>query len=193
MLIKSAFSDKLRRTFADIYRVVRRTHVGYKLFTIKHHDFDQWYLNHTSMTDVIIFSSMISSRCTLYRGIIPVLQSLCASNFVYFYAFHGLKQLRSRGNHTAGSDLLMASIAGTIKCSKIRVNISRNKIRNNRSAADFSSANNTVAPLRNFELKTLENWNFSMASALLINNRTFIDRRKCSLCKKSSKFADFVT
>lgn len=52
--------------------------------------------------------------CTLYRGIIPVLQSLCASNFVYFYAFHGLKQLRSRGNHTAGSDLLMASIAGVI-------------------------------------------------------------------------------
>jgi len=51
---------------------------------------------------------------TLYRGIVPVLQSLCASNFVYFYTFHGLKQLRSRKNQTAGSDLLIASIAGVI-------------------------------------------------------------------------------
>ncbi|EZA58944.1 hypothetical protein DMN91_010672 [Ooceraea biroi] len=50
---------------------------------------------------------------TLYRGIVPVLQSLCASNFVYFYTFHGLKELRSR-SQTAGSDLLIASIAGVI-------------------------------------------------------------------------------
>ncbi|KYN27128.1 Peroxisomal membrane protein PMP34 [Trachymyrmex cornetzi] len=51
---------------------------------------------------------------TLYRGIVPVLQSLCASNFVYFYTFHGLKELRSKRNQTAGSDLLLASIAGVI-------------------------------------------------------------------------------
>lgn len=52
--------------------------------------------------------------CTLYRGIVPVLQSLCASNFIYFYTFHGLKELRSRRNQTAGSDLFIASIAGII-------------------------------------------------------------------------------
>ncbi|KAL6442226.1 hypothetical protein ACFW04_002472 [Cataglyphis niger] len=52
--------------------------------------------------------------CTLYRGIVPVLQSLCASNFVYFYTFHGLKELRSRRNQTAGNDLFIASIAGII-------------------------------------------------------------------------------
>ncbi|XP_012523130.1 peroxisomal membrane protein PMP34 [Monomorium pharaonis] len=51
---------------------------------------------------------------TLYRGIVPVLQSLCASNFIYFYTFHGLKQLRSKRNQTAGNDLLLASIAGVI-------------------------------------------------------------------------------
>ncbi|XP_047362343.1 peroxisomal membrane protein PMP34 isoform X1 [Vespa velutina] len=51
---------------------------------------------------------------TLYRGMVPVLQSLCASNFVYFYTFHGLKMLRSRRNQTARNDLLVASIAGTI-------------------------------------------------------------------------------
>ena len=51
---------------------------------------------------------------TLYRGMVPVLQSLCASNFVYFYTFHGLKTLRNRRNQTAGNDLLVASIAGII-------------------------------------------------------------------------------
>lgn len=51
---------------------------------------------------------------TLYRGMVPVLQSLCASNFVYFYTFHGLKTLRSATNQTAGNDLLVASIAGVI-------------------------------------------------------------------------------
>ncbi|KAG8041399.1 hypothetical protein G9C98_002387 [Cotesia typhae] len=51
---------------------------------------------------------------TLYRGIIPVLQSLCVSNFVYFYTFHGLKLLRSSRNQTAKNDLFVASIAGII-------------------------------------------------------------------------------
>lgn len=32
----------------------------------------------------------------LYAGIAPVLQSLCISNFVYFYTFHGLKALCGR-------------------------------------------------------------------------------------------------
>ncbi|XP_014243148.1 peroxisomal membrane protein PMP34 [Cimex lectularius] len=49
---------------------------------------------------------------TLYRGIVPVLQSICASNFVYFYIYHGLKA-RSVGNK-AGKDLVLASIAGMI-------------------------------------------------------------------------------
>ncbi|XP_011169843.1 peroxisomal membrane protein PMP34 [Solenopsis invicta] len=52
--------------------------------------------------------------CTLYRGIVPVLQSLCASNFIYFYTFHGLKELRSKRDQTAGNDLILASIAGVI-------------------------------------------------------------------------------
>ncbi|XP_043587414.1 peroxisomal membrane protein PMP34 [Bombus pyrosoma] len=51
---------------------------------------------------------------TLYRGMVPVLQSLCVSNFVYFYTFHGLKMLRARKNQSAGNDLLVASIAGVI-------------------------------------------------------------------------------
>ncbi|CAD6215901.1 GSCOCG00000718001-RA-CDS [Cotesia congregata] len=58
---------------------------------------------------------------TLYRGIIPVLQSLCASNFVYFYTFHGLKLLRSSRNQTAKNDLFVASIAGKFNLMKMKM------------------------------------------------------------------------
>ncbi|XP_071450249.1 peroxisomal membrane protein PMP34 [Hetaerina americana] len=53
---------------------------------------------------------------TLYRGLVPVLHSLCASNFVYFYAFHGLRHSISAGPRGASAekDLLLASVAGVI-------------------------------------------------------------------------------
>ena len=51
---------------------------------------------------------------TLYRGLKPTLQSLCASNFVYFYTFHGLKRLKSPEDSSALSDLLFGSIAGVV-------------------------------------------------------------------------------
>ncbi|XP_037045838.1 peroxisomal membrane protein PMP34 [Bradysia coprophila] len=51
---------------------------------------------------------------TLYRGMIPVLQSLCISNFVYFYTFHSLKALSSSSNQSAVRDLLLGSISGVV-------------------------------------------------------------------------------
>ncbi|XP_017863157.1 PREDICTED: peroxisomal membrane protein PMP34 [Drosophila arizonae] len=54
---------------------------------------------------------------SLYRGLGPVLQSLCISNFVYFYTFHALKLVTSngaRGQQSALKDLLLGSIAGVI-------------------------------------------------------------------------------
>ncbi|GAB0089989.1 peroxisomal membrane protein PMP34 [Sergentomyia squamirostris] len=52
---------------------------------------------------------------TLYRGLVPVLESLCISNFVYFYTFHSLKALRSAGRgQNALRDLLLGSIAGAV-------------------------------------------------------------------------------
>jgi hypothetical protein len=54
---------------------------------------------------------------TLYRGMVPVLESLCASNFVYFYTFHGLKELHATSaDQNAGRDLLLASVAGELSC-----------------------------------------------------------------------------
>ncbi|ALC43542.1 CG32250, partial [Drosophila busckii] len=54
---------------------------------------------------------------SLYRGLAPVLQSLCISNFVYFYTFHALKAVTSNGSRAQQSalkDLLLGSIAGII-------------------------------------------------------------------------------
>uniref|UniRef100_A0A182JQP4 Peroxisomal membrane protein PMP34 n=1 Tax=Anopheles christyi TaxID=43041 RepID=A0A182JQP4_9DIPT len=50
---------------------------------------------------------------TLYRGLIPVLESLCISNFVYFYTFHSLKAWRGGGQSALG-DLLLGSLAGVV-------------------------------------------------------------------------------
>lgn len=47
---------------------------------------------------------------TLYRGMIPVLQSLCISNFVYFYTFHSLKALSPSSNQSAVRDLLLGTV-----------------------------------------------------------------------------------
>ncbi|XP_050075127.1 peroxisomal membrane protein PMP34 [Anopheles maculipalpis] len=51
---------------------------------------------------------------TLYRGLVPVLESLCISNFVYFYTFHSLKALRGGAGQTALGDLLLGSLAGVV-------------------------------------------------------------------------------
>ncbi|XP_023243118.1 peroxisomal membrane protein PMP34-like [Centruroides sculpturatus] len=53
---------------------------------------------------------------SLYRGLGPVLTSLCCSNFVYFYTFHGLRSVYKRDakSHSALTDLALASIAGAV-------------------------------------------------------------------------------
>lgn len=49
---------------------------------------------------------------SLYRGLEPVLYSLFASNFVYFYSFHGLRRIA--GEKTAIKDLAIGAFAGAI-------------------------------------------------------------------------------
>lgn len=47
----------------------------------------------------------------MYRGLKPVLLSLGASNFVYFYTFHGLKSMQKGSTIT---DFKLGIIAGII-------------------------------------------------------------------------------
>lgn len=51
---------------------------------------------------------------SLYRGLVPVCQSSCISNFVYFYVFHLLKSLRTKDAQSAAGDLLLGALAGSV-------------------------------------------------------------------------------
>lgn len=50
---------------------------------------------------------------SLYRGLLPVLQSLSVSNFVYFYTFHSLRRVLSTKS-SALNDLMIGLVAGSI-------------------------------------------------------------------------------
>jgi len=50
---------------------------------------------------------------TLYRGLTPVIQSLCVSNFIYFYTFHSLKKMVGN-RQSIYKDLVLGSVAGII-------------------------------------------------------------------------------
>lgn len=58
------------------------------------------------------FKQISFSSESLYRGIQPVLISVCASNFVYFYTFHGLRSVFGQNKHSVSKDLLLGSLAG---------------------------------------------------------------------------------
>ena len=49
---------------------------------------------------------------TLFRGAGTTIQCVAASNFIYFYTFHGLKKWLSESKPSALTDLLFACLAG---------------------------------------------------------------------------------
>lgn len=50
----------------------------------------------------------------MFRGGISTIQCVAASNFIYFYTFHGLKKWLSHESPTALTDLLYACCAGAV-------------------------------------------------------------------------------
>lgn len=71
-------------------------------------------VKHLNTFQLIQFLISKEGVASLYRGLIPVMQSSCISNFVYFYCFHLLKSLRSKDAQSAAADLLLGAIAGSI-------------------------------------------------------------------------------
>lgn len=69
------------------------------------------HLNALQLIQYLIKKEGVES---LYRGLVPVMQSSCISNFVYFYIFHLLKRLRGRDSQTAVGDLLLGCLAGAV-------------------------------------------------------------------------------
>jgi hypothetical protein len=48
-----------------------------------------------------------------FRGCVSTLESTAVSNFIYFYTFHGLKQLVEARGQNPLQDLLFACVAGS--------------------------------------------------------------------------------
>ncbi|XP_003738714.1 peroxisomal membrane protein PMP34 [Galendromus occidentalis] len=112
----------------------------------------------------------------LYRGLTPVLQSLICSNFVYFYSFHGLRAVFNM-NNSAGRDLALAAVAGTINVlattpmwvvnTRMKVNGARHGPRNLR--CDYRSIwEGLVDIARNEGLSAL--WSSTLPSLILVSN-----------------------
>ena len=57
---------------------------------------------------------------TLFRGAGSTIQCVAASNFIYFYTFHGLKKWLSKDTPSALTDLLFACVAGKFKITLVR-------------------------------------------------------------------------
>lgn len=68
------------------------------------------YLNKSTFS-ILCELAKVEGFATLYRGMKPVLLTVGASTFVYFYAFHGLKTVV---NQSAANDLLIGIIAGVV-------------------------------------------------------------------------------
>lgn len=71
-------------------------------------------VKHLNTFQLIQFIIKKEGFASLYRGLIPVMQSSCISNFVYFYMFHFLKSLRARDAQSAAGDLLLGALAGSV-------------------------------------------------------------------------------
>lgn len=63
---------------------------------------------------ILWYLSTREGMAALYRGLFPVLESLCISNFVYFYTFHCLKSSIRLKESSATLDLLFGMLAGVV-------------------------------------------------------------------------------
>lgn len=131
---------------------------------------------------------------TLYRGLVPVLQSLWISNFVYFYSFHTLKALCTSPptpggaggvGSTAFRDLCLGTVAGItnvlistpfwVVATRMKMN---NALQPQQQQADASSAKpfneyaNMMQGLRYIWRTegTAGLWAGSMSSLMLVSN-----------------------
>lgn len=73
-------------------------------------------ISHTSTWSQLQELVQQEGIASLYQGLVPVLQSLCVSNFVYFYTFHSLKAIATPkgGSSSALRDLFLGTVAGVI-------------------------------------------------------------------------------
>lgn len=71
-------------------------------------------VKHLNTFQVIQYLIQNEGLASLYRGLVPVMQSSCISNFVYFYVFHLFKSFRTREAQSAVGDLILGALAGSV-------------------------------------------------------------------------------
>ena len=78
--------------------------------------------NHTWLLILATMKDLVSEEgiTTLFRGAGSTIQCVAASNFIYFYTFHGLKKWLSKDTPSALTDLLFACVAGKFKITLVR-------------------------------------------------------------------------
>ena len=70
------------------------------------------YVQSKNQKQKIIQISLIFSL-SIFKGGLSTVQAVAASNFIYFYTFHGLKKVVASANQSALKDLLFSCCAGT--------------------------------------------------------------------------------
>ena len=70
-----------------------------------------------------MFSDVLLGRAGIYRGLFPVVTSVCCSQFVYFYVFNGLKAIayKDGAKPYPTKDLILAFLAGKWKHCTIQI------------------------------------------------------------------------
>lgn len=102
----------------------------------------------------------------------PVLQSSCISNFVYFYVFHLLKSLRTKKVQSAAGDLVIGALAGVVNvllttpCWVVNTRIKMKGITSDLPYSNLISGLRYIA--RNEGVKKL--WSGTCASLILVAN-----------------------
>lgn len=133
-----------------------------------------------------MLSELIQEEGTesLYRGLPPVLTSLCASGFVYFYSFHGLRAVfmtksASGQQHSAVRDLALGAIAGAINVylttpmwvvnTRIKMQGIRGKTGNARQYPHYDGIFNGICRIAHDEgIDAL--WSGTLPSLVLVSN-----------------------
>lgn len=112
---------------------------------------------------------------SLYAGIVPVLQSLCISNFIYFYTFHSLKAMITGKNGVSSPlrDLFIGMIAGVVNVlSTTPVWVVNTRIKMNHLSTGRNQYDNLLEGLWYiFKKEGIEGlWSGTVPSLMLVSN-----------------------
>ena len=137
---------------------------------------------------------LTSIQHLLYRGCLSTLESTAVSNFIYFYTFHGLKQVAETRGQNPLQDLLFACIAG------IQYTYNNNKVAETRGQNPLQDllfaciAGRGVTKIFVFIIsrKFSRNFNFMFRNFLLVS-RNFRETRNQNLDKISVISRNFLT